>query len=105
MKIEFDPDKSAKNVEKHGLSLEQFANLDLDAGVIEPDTRRDYGEDRYVVVAPLDDRLHVACFCIRVGMFRVISLRKANDREVRRYERAQAEKAAKAAAGRAAPDR
>ncbi len=113
MKIEFDPDKSAKldsdksakNVEKHGLPLDRLAGLDLAAGVIDLDTRRDYGEDRYVVTAPLEKRLHVGCFCIREGAFRVISLRKANDREVRRYERAQAEKAAKSATSPAAVDR
>jgi uncharacterized DUF497 family protein len=88
VRIEFDPAKSARNAEKHGFTLDRFADLDLDAGMIEPDTRRDYGEDRYVVIAPLGRRLHVACFCIRNGAFRVISLRKANDREAKRYERA-----------------
>jgi uncharacterized DUF497 family protein len=105
VKIEFDPDKSAKNVEKHGLHLGRFAGLDLDAGIIELDRRRPYGEDRYVVTAPLEKRLHVGCFCIRDGAFRIISLRSANDREVRRYERAQAEKAAKTATSPAAIDR
>jgi len=88
VEIEFDPAKSARNVEKHGLPLDRFVDLDLEAGIVEPDTRRDYGEARYVVTAPLKGRLHVACFCIREGAFRVISLRKANDREARRYERA-----------------
>ena len=91
MRIEFDPAKSATNVEKHGLPLERFADLDLEAGIVTPDARRDYGEDRYLVTAPIEGRLHVACFCIRNDAFRVISLRKANDREARRYERAQKE--------------
>jgi uncharacterized DUF497 family protein len=77
VKIKFDQAKSEKNVEKHGLPLDRFADLDLDAGIIDPDTRRDYGEDRYVVTAPLEGRLHVACFCIRNGEFRVISLRES----------------------------
>jgi uncharacterized DUF497 family protein len=63
-RIEFDPAKSAKNVEKHGLPLERFAELDLEAAIVTPDTRRDYGEDRYLVTAPIAGRLHVACFCI-----------------------------------------
>ena len=79
------------------MPFERFVDLDLEAGLIEADKRRAYGEDRYLVAAPLDGRLHVACFCIRGAAYRVISLRKANDREVRRYERAQDEKAAKAA--------
>jgi uncharacterized DUF497 family protein len=97
VQIEFDPNKNERNIEKHGLPLERFADLDLEAGIIEPDARRDYGEDRYRALAPLEGRLHVACFCIRGDAFRIISLRKANKREVKRYERAQAEKAAEAA--------
>jgi uncharacterized protein len=97
VEIEFDPKKSAKNAKERGLPFERFADLDLEAGAVTPDTRRDYGEDRYLVVAPLDGRLHVACFCIRSAAYRVISMRKANDREVRRYERNQKEKTPKAA--------
>jgi uncharacterized protein len=94
LKIEFDPNKDAKNREKHGLSLDRFLDLDLEAGIVEPDARRDYGEDRYRALVLLEGRLHVACFSVRGDAFRVISLRKANDREVRRYERAQAERTA-----------
>jgi uncharacterized protein len=94
LKIEFDPNKDAKNREKHGLSLDRFLGLDLETGIVEPDARRDYGEDRYRALALLEGRLHVACFCVRGGAFRVISLRRASDREVRSYERAQAEKTA-----------
>jgi uncharacterized protein len=91
VKIEFDPDKDEKNVKKHGLSLNRFVELDLLSGIIEPDARRDYSEERYLALALLAGRLHAACFCIRGDAFRVISLRKASNREVRRYERAQAE--------------
>ena len=93
MRIEFDPAKSAKNAKERGLPFERFADLDLEVGIIEPDTRRDYGEDRYLASAPLEGRLHVACFCIRGDAVRIISLRRANDREVRRYERKQKERA------------
>ncbi len=97
MIIEFDPSKDQKNVNKHGLSLGRFVELEFRLGIIERDDRRDYGEQRYVALAFLKERLHAACFCVRGDTFRVISLRKANDREMRRYERAQEEKAAKAA--------
>jgi uncharacterized protein len=97
VRIEFDPAKSARNANERGLPFERFGDLDLEAGIIEPDRRRDYGEERFLVTAPLKGRLHVACFCIRGDAFRIISLRKANHRETRRYERATEEKAAKAA--------
>lgn len=93
MEIEFDPNKNETNREKHGLSLDLFADLDFETVVVEPDTRRDYGEDRFKLAALLNGRLHVACFCIREDKYRIISLRKANPREMRRYERTQAEKA------------
>lgn len=88
VKIELDPAKSAKNLEKHGLPLERFADLDMDTAVIKPDTRHDYGETRYVAAAPLDGRLHIACFVIRGETYRAISLRKANKDERREYEKA-----------------
>jgi uncharacterized DUF497 family protein len=47
--------------------------------------RRDYGETRYVAIGWLSERLHVLCFTTTDDGIRVISLRKANDREVKRY--------------------
>jgi uncharacterized DUF497 family protein len=52
-----------------------------------PDLRRDYGEARYWAVGPIGGRLHVLAFTMRGQVLRAISLRKANERERRRYER------------------
>lgn len=49
------------------------------------DRRRDYGERRYQAMGPIDGRLHVLVFTPRAGAIHVISLRKANDRELRLY--------------------
>jgi uncharacterized DUF497 family protein len=54
------------------------------ARVVE-DTRRDYGETRLQVLALLDGRLYAAVVTPRGEDLRVISLRKANRREVERY--------------------
>jgi uncharacterized DUF497 family protein len=89
MEIEWDPDKDAANLKKHGLSLEQFVDLDMAKVVISTDSRRDYGETRYLAAAPLKGRLHIACFCMRGEVYRVISLRKANPDERREYEEAR----------------
>lgn len=48
--------------------------------------RKAYPEVRYVAVGFLDSRLHVLCFTPIAGGIRVISFRKANQREVRDYE-------------------
>jgi uncharacterized DUF497 family protein len=46
------------------------------------------GEARQVVVAPIDDRLYLAVVTRRGDAVRVISVRKANAREVKAYGKA-----------------
>ena len=86
MKVEYDPAKDASNRVKHGISLAEAQRLDWDAALTVPDTRRRDGEERYVATAPLEGRLHVAAFTVRADKLRIISLRKANRREITRYE-------------------
>ena len=45
-----------------------------------------YGERRYLALGMIGDRLHAAMFTPRAGKVHVISLRKANQREVKAYE-------------------
>lgn len=86
MDIEFDPAKDASNKAKHGISLVQAARLDWDGLHIEPDLRHDYGEDRFTGTGWLNERLYVVIFTRRADATRVISLRKANPREIEYYE-------------------
>ena len=85
MKIEFDPAKSSRNARERGLPFELTADLDWDAAHTIEDQRQSYGETRYLAYAPMRGRLHVVCFCIRGGAFRIISFRKANRREEKFY--------------------
>jgi uncharacterized DUF497 family protein len=87
MKVEFDSEKDWANRRKHGISLAAAAEMDFLVAQIIPDDRRDYGEARLWAVAPIGGRLHVLTFTMRGEVVRAISLRKANDRERRRYER------------------
>lgn len=86
MKIEFDPEKNARNIELRGISFEEAAEFEWASAVIIPDARRDYGEARYRAFGFIGNRLHALVFTPREGAIRVISLRKANRREVLRYE-------------------
>jgi uncharacterized DUF497 family protein len=87
MLYEWDDDKAAANLEKHGVSFHDVVRFDW-SDVDEIDDKRfDYGETRTNVVGFLDGRLHVLLHTPRDGALRLISLRKANPREVRRYER------------------
>ncbi|WP_330995914.1 BrnT family toxin [Cupriavidus necator] len=54
--------------------------------MLEIDDRKPYGETRYIAYGPIGRRLYCPVFTIRGNTLRVISLRKANSREVRDYE-------------------
>jgi len=86
MKIEFDPEKNEKNIRDRGINFELAADFDLATAKIWPDMRRDYGEARYIALGYIGERLHSLVFTVRNDVLRVISLRKANQREVRSYE-------------------
>lgn len=83
-----DPEKERRNLAVRGLSLDLAEELDWATALIWEDRRKDYGERRYCVLGFIEDRLYSVVFTPRNGKPRVISLRKANKREVSRYEKA-----------------
>lgn len=86
VRIEFDAAKDEANRDKHGISLGDAARLEWETALAKPDRRRDYGEPREIGYGLIDGRLHCVVFVRRGAVFRIISLRKANQREVRNYE-------------------
>jgi uncharacterized DUF497 family protein len=84
--ISFDPAKSERNERERGLTFSLVEQLDWSDAVIEEDDRKDYGERRYRVLGFIGDRLHAVVFTPRAGKVHVISLRKANKREVKQHE-------------------
>jgi len=87
MKIEFDAAKNQKNITERGIGFNLAVNFDLATAKIWQDTRKDYGEARYIALGYIGDRLYSMVFTVRGDVLRVISLRKANSREVKSYER------------------
>lgn len=85
MKIEFDPIKDASNQAKHGVSLALAAELEWDAAWVWVDTRYKYGELRMIALAPEINVLYYVAFVDRGEVRRIISLRRANRREVKHY--------------------
>ena len=81
----FDPAKDEANWRKHDVSPRRAASIDLLGVCCAPASRRDYGELREVGYAPIDGYLYCVVFTQRRSTFRVISLRRANSREVKRY--------------------
>ena len=85
MEISYDPAKDEKNIRERGLSFEQARLFDFETAVVLVDDRHEYGEIRYRAFGELDGRLHVLVFTMRGETVHVISLRRANKREVKRY--------------------
>ncbi len=83
--VNFDPSKEARNLAKHGLSLSMAAELDWDTALVWLDDRFDYGEPRQIALAHKGDVVFSVAFVDRDGFRRVISLRRANKREIRHY--------------------
>ena len=88
MQIDFDPQKDATNLSKHGVSLALAAELDWDAALVWVDDRIDYGEVRMIALAPKSAILFFVAFVDRPTVRRIISLRRANRREAKHYVKA-----------------
>lgn len=87
MRYEWDEKKRQSNLEKHGEDFADVVRLDWSRAHIEPDTRHDYGEARYAAFVPRDDgRLMCLVFSPRGDAMRLISYRKANNRERKNHE-------------------
>lgn len=90
MRVTFDPAKNERNIQERGLSFEEASSFSFDTALYAIDQRKEYAEVRYVAVGLLGDRVHVPCFTEAAEGIRVISFRKANAREVKRYAQALA---------------
>ena len=91
MAIPYDPDKNEKNIAQRGISFDRAADFEWSSALVVEDKRADYDEPRYQALGFIEERLHMLVFTPRAGDMHVISLRKANKREVKRYEAKQAE--------------
>jgi uncharacterized protein len=82
---DFDPAKDRANRAKHGVSLSLAEVLFAGPHLALDDDRFDYGEKRQIAFGDTCGRLFVCVFVDRGSTRRIISLRKANSREVKRY--------------------
>ena len=85
MKIEYDAAKSRRNVERRGLSFADALELLSGPQVTGQDVRHDYGEQRVIAYGLIRGRMHACVYTLRRDGYRIISLRKANRREVDAY--------------------
>ncbi|HLA33423.1 MAG TPA: BrnT family toxin [Rhodocyclaceae bacterium] len=85
MNYEHDPKKLAENVAKHGVWFHEATGFEWDTATIKHDSRQCYEETRFEAAGLIGTRLYILIFCFRETKIRIISLRKANSREVKRY--------------------
>jgi hypothetical protein len=83
----WDDEKHAANLATHGIDFAAATSFEWERSIIWEDIRRDYGERRFLALAKIAGRVHLMVYTPRGGYLRIISLRKANRREVRRYEK------------------
>ena len=86
MKVEFDAAKRAGTLEQRGLDMARAGEVLEGATLTIEDDRMDYGETRYITIGFLDERMVVLVWTPRGNVHRIISMRKANDREKAIYE-------------------
>ncbi len=90
MDFEWDDDKAARNLKKHGVRFSVAARALLDPCRIEVyDGREDYGEDRWATIGYADPTLLYVVYTVRhEDTIRLISARKANEQERKQYRQA-----------------
>ncbi len=85
MNFEWNQKKNQINYEKHGLSFEDAELIFASKTVSFKDDREDYGEERFITLGKLKNRVIVVVHTQRDLVTRIISMRKANEREKKIY--------------------
>jgi uncharacterized DUF497 family protein len=83
--IRFDPAKRLRTLEQRGLDFLDAESVFAGPTIQFPDRRRDYGEIRIVCFGWLRGRAVIVVYTERNGIRHIISMRKANEREQRRF--------------------
>ena len=86
LEFEWDAAKAARNQSDHGVTFEMARDAFKDPFAVEwLDDREAYGEDRYVIIGMVDNRLLYVAYAMRDEVIRIISARGAEPHERRQY--------------------
>ena len=85
MDISFDPAKRERTLEARGLDFAHAADVFGGLTMTVPDTRCNYGEDRFQTYGLLDGRLVMIVWTQRGKDRHIMSMRKCNDREQAKF--------------------
>jgi len=83
----WDETKRQINLAKHGLDFAEVAEFTWEDAIVARDARRDYGEVRYRAWGLFRGVMHSVAFTRNGGVVRVLSFRRANRMERKRYGR------------------
>ncbi len=86
MRLTWDEAKRRVTLAERGLDFASAKDLFAGLHVTAEDERKEYGERRYISVGNISGRLCVAVWTPRRATRHIISMRKANDREQKRFE-------------------
>ena len=81
MVVEFDENKRRLTLDVRGLDMARAGEVFAGATLTVADDRKDYGEDRFITIGFLDGSMVILVWTPRDGAHRIISMRKANERE------------------------
>ncbi|QQP87487.1 BrnT family toxin [Skermanella sp. TT6] len=85
MEFEWCDEKNNKNFEKHGLYFDHVIAAFAGHMIEKEDSRRKYGEKRYIAIGMVDNHVLAIVYTWRSGIRRLISARKARKDERRAY--------------------
>jgi len=89
LKFEWDPRQNRSNLRKHGFDFSDAPAMFDGILVAAPNTREDYGKERWIGIGAIPGRVAVVAFAqLEPSTIRIISLRKANRNESRQYAKA-----------------
>ena len=82
-KYSWDPEKRESNIKKRGLDFVLLADhIFADPNVvIEPDVRCEYGEERFLAYALVEETRLCLCFALRDGRIHLITVFKMNKKQ------------------------
>lgn len=87
MQIEYDMEKAAKTLNERGIDFARADDVFAGNTLDQIDDRHDYGEERIITAGRLDGRVVLIVWTPRGAARRIISMRKANEREIARLEK------------------
>ncbi len=86
MKFEWDESKNRSNFDKHGVDFNDATEIFNSVRVTTVDKRKDYGEVRKITIGRIGKSICVVVYTEHNETKRIISARKANVRERRKYD-------------------